>query len=734
MIMQKPEMKRLREGHPIIAPSELPWEKDGTANSSALYVERNKQIDSIIEAVAGCRLLENPAINKGLVISLYTGVGYNNQMNRKMQAKGLAFFTPDLEMIYRHPDPVLLPADHPDQIDYIGVEDVRLTYTEGRFYAWYCGYDGYKGAACAAWSEDLLNWVKLAPLPGDINRTDNKDHVIFPRQIDDRWWMLHRPWGKSFSQLNDYVIRLAESKSPEGPWYDRGELLRAAKSHELSKIWSGAGTVPIDIGNDRFLIIYHTGAYIRPDWRQYSAAAAIFDFSIYLSGADPSTAITHRVEPFMLPQTDWEINHELGIGIIFPMGSYIHNSQLYIVYGAGDRVTCAVVVDFERFLKYIESHPVNNKSSFFGDGIFEWQTTSNKLKGKWNSDGYNEEKYWGGFSQHHSVSENDQLPDWAIGPFEKYEGNPIFVPAENGWDRGHISGGVHNGSIIHWDNNYYYVYRGEQPLEQPLESGGNPEYDYICDIGLAISDDGIHFQRDLENSPFFRSGEDAKYSFEDVNLVRHGDEFYLFCNRWDWNNPKDPIANGAFLAVSHDLRHWDKKGLLFPNAKIMHRNPCVVQNPENYAARINGHFIMYLNNGLIATSDDLIQWTSEPVEQQWPGGEGCFALADYSKNNPEHILLFTGGHHTGQFYAIGEVLFNKNRPGQPLDWLQRPVLHTEPAYPWENGYSYKPPYHQVSRWRNTIFFTGMTHHNNKWWLYYGGSEYYTCLAWAQKEL
>ena len=82
---------------------------------------------------------------------------------------------------------------------------------------------------------------------------------------------------------------------------------------------------------------------------------------------------------------------------------------------------------------------------------------------------------------------------------------------------------------------------------------------------------------------------------------------------------------------------------------------------------------MYINGHIIGRSKDLLHWESAPLETRWPGREGCFALADYS-NDPEDIVLFTGGHHSGHFYAIGEVRFSKRDPESPLTWLPRPVL------------------------------------------------------------
>jgi len=367
----------------------------------------------------------------------------------------------------------------------------------------------------------------------------------------------------------------------------------------------------------------------------------------------------------------------------------------------------------------------NNKlEDFFGDGFFDWQFTD---KAEWK---YDEEKYWGGFSREPIDMTNYSLPDWAIGPFIKYPGNPVLAPSKDGWDCGRYGGGVHNGSIIKKNGKFYYIYRGEMEYP-PVYINENNYIDYICDIGIAISDDGIHFEKDTVHSPVFRKGKNEKYSFEDVNVVKYKDLYYLFCNRWDWRNATNPRESGIFLAVSEDLLHWEEKGLVFPDAKEIHRNPCVVQNPDNEAVKINGKFVMYINNGLIAYSDDLLNWQSTKVKNLWPGGEGCFALTDYSEKHSNKVLLFTGGHHTGHFYAIGEVLFSKDNLEEPVDWLPRPVIHAEPEYPYEDGLSAEEPHLPVSYWKDTVFFTGMTRHNGKWMLYYGGSEYYTCLATSE---
>lgn len=370
------------------------------------------------------------------------------------------------------------------------------------------------------------------------------------------------------------------------------------------------------------------------------------------------------------------------------------------------------------------------KNDFFEEGIFRWQLISHDREKTWRERCYSEERWWGDFPRNLKVPDHlfESYP-WAIGPFHKYAGNPILRPTPGGWDCGHVSGGVHNGAVIIKDDTFYYIYRGERPIDVPTRS----PMDYICDIGIATSKDGIHFTKDLEHSPIFRRGDRRKYSYEDVSIALFRDTYHLFCNQWFWDDMINPSFSGVFHAVSTDLLNWEPLGILFPDARRIHRNPVILVNPVNEAVAVDGQFILYINDGLVAYSDDMFHWQSKEIEHHWPGGEGCFALADYNKKRPDDIILFTGGHHTGHFYAIGEVLFSKSNPEQPLEYLPRPVLEADSSLSYENGYSADEPQQFITSWADTVFFTGMTLRNGRWWVYYGGSEYYTCLATARAE-
>jgi len=368
---------------------------------------------------------------------------------------------------------------------------------------------------------------------------------------------------------------------------------------------------------------------------------------------------------------------------------------------------------------------------FHGQGVFEWQFISADHARAWDEWHYDEARFWGGFSRDPVDPAADNYPDWAIGPFEKYPGNPVFRPDPQGWDNGVFGGGVHNGSILQKDGRLCYLYRAEFPIpnEPPVNSRRTPYFDYLCDIGLAVSEDGIHFTRVA--GPLLRRPEDWMYGFADVNCVSHAGRYFMFVTRWDWLHYEDPAVCGTYLAISDDLVHWEHHGLVFPAASRLHRNATVLQDPQNRAVRDrHGRFVMYINDGLMAYSDDLLHWQSHEMDAVWPGGECAIAIAQYHPRHPDAMVLFTGGHHTGHFYATGEVRFALHDPEEPLDWLPRPVLTADASIPYEDGRSADPPHQPVSFWRDTVFGCGLTQVGDTWYHYYGGSEYYTCLATA----
>ena len=118
----------------------------------------------------------------------------------------------------------------------------------------------------------------------------------------------------------------------------------------------------------------------------------------------------------------------------------------------------------------MNSNKANVQQDFFGEGFFDWQGSSAAVADKSKDWHYDENKYWGGFAR--GICRDPIYTPYFLGPFIKYKKSPVFAPAADSWDCGHIGGGVHNGSAVQKDGKIFYIYRGEMPHKLVEVEGG----------------------------------------------------------------------------------------------------------------------------------------------------------------------------------------------------------------------------------------------------------------------
>jgi predicted GH43/DUF377 family glycosyl hydrolase len=140
-------------------------------------------------------------------------------------------------------------------------------------------------------------------------------------------------------------MHLAVSETLDGVWRDCGEVLRAFLNPRCRSSWVGAGSVPIPMGQGRYVEIYHTGNYLvandRVFEREYDLDAAVFDLNRLLTG---KPAVTARLEHIMVPETEAEQRSRSSLqvaNVLFACGSYEYRGDLYIIYGGADTYTLA---------------------------------------------------------------------------------------------------------------------------------------------------------------------------------------------------------------------------------------------------------------------------------------------------------------------------------------------------------------------------------------------------------
>jgi predicted GH43/DUF377 family glycosyl hydrolase len=222
-------------------------------------------------------------------------------------------------------EPVLAPMDEREAR---GVEDPRVTEIDGVFYMAYTAYgrsaaDGFAITPMFARSTNLLAWERLGPL---VMGEDNKDHVLFPRQVGGRYIALHRrPPQIWLAESPDLCSWPAEHMRPLfGPRPDNGWD---------SKRVGGNGP-PIETGAG-WLMLYH--AY--DPQHVYRLGVALLD-------RDDPGRVLRRPRAFIFePEELWEMRGDVP-NVVFSCANPVVDGQVCVYYGAADHViglaTCAL--------------------------------------------------------------------------------------------------------------------------------------------------------------------------------------------------------------------------------------------------------------------------------------------------------------------------------------------------------------------------------------------------------
>ncbi|MBC8184609.1 glycoside hydrolase family 130 protein [candidate division KSB1 bacterium] len=218
--------------------------------------------------------------------------------------------------------------------------DPRVCWIEDRYYVTWCnGYSGYPTIG-VAYTEDFKTFFQMenAFLPF------NRNGVLFPRKIKDKFVMLSRPSDNGHTPFGDIFY----SQSPDMRyWGDHRYVMGTIKdSWQGTKI--GAGPIPIET-SEGWLMIYH-GVLTSCNGFVYSIGAALLDI-------DEPWKVIARTEPYILsPQTLYECVGDVP-NVVFPCAALVDppTGHLSIYYGGADTVTClahAYVDELIDFIKY----------------------------------------------------------------------------------------------------------------------------------------------------------------------------------------------------------------------------------------------------------------------------------------------------------------------------------------------------------------------------------------------
>lgn len=344
--------------------------------------------------------------------------------------------------------------------------------------------------------------------------------------------------------------------------------------------------------------------------------------------------------------------------------------------------------------------------------------------------------------------ETYEAAPWAFSGFVKQdEVNPILKPSDTLTFFCSISGkevqwesrNVLNPSAIVKNNKVHLFYRAQDSLGTSR-------------IGLAISEDGLHFKKN--EIPVFYPDHDAMKPYEWNYKKQEGVPLDEDCKNCYFDGTEDPriieSEEGTYvmtytaydgnkarlsLASSTDLIHWEKHGLVIndgPYTDLWSKSGAIVTERRNnkiVAVKINGYYWMYFGdtNLYMAFSKDLIHW--KPAINQENGQmisvmhprKGYFDSrlvepGPYALLDKEGIVLIYNASNASDYndpelpeftYAAGQALFDKNAPYKLIDRTEDYFIFPDKDY------------ELVGEVNNVCFVEGLVFFKGQWFLYYG---------------
>lgn len=340
-----------------------------------------------------------------------------------------------------------------------------------------------------------------------------------------------------------------------------------------------------------------------------------------------------------------------------------------------------------------------------------------------------------------------------IGPWTRASDQPVIRPQPAATFQDPVTGKTVHWEALHTFNpaaivrggKIYVLYRAED------DSGAMSIGGHVSRLGLAVSEDGLHFQQMPE--PVFYPSDDAQRGreipggTEDPRLVESPDGGYVLTYT-QWSRKRNSYSVG--VATSPDLTHWTKHGPAFGGAlggrydELKYKSAGIVTELRDgrlVAAKINGHYWMYwgeIEVGL-AFSDDLVHWT--PVETS-PGKTKVLLRARPGKADsafPETgpppvltprgiVMLYNAKNAEGKAgdtrlqpgtYSVEEALFSATDPSDLVARTGEPVF--SPKLPFERSGQYAA---------GTTFAEGLVVFKGRWWMYYGCADSFVGVATA----
>ena len=239
-------------------------------------------------------------------------------------------------------EPIQFVCDDPEIAEFVESYDPRVCWIEDRFYITWCNsYHGY--TIGMAYTHDFKTFYQMENSFLPFNRNG----VLFPRKIDNKYAMLSRPSDTGHTPFGDIFY----STSPDLIHWGCHRHVMAPKADKLT--WQctkvGAGPIPIET-TAGWLLFYH-GVLTSCNGFVYNMGVALLDI-------DQPWKVIYRSKDYLLnPRTTYECVGDVP-NVVFPCASLqdAATGRIAIYYGCADTITALAFCYVDEVLDFLKNN------------------------------------------------------------------------------------------------------------------------------------------------------------------------------------------------------------------------------------------------------------------------------------------------------------------------------------------------------------------------------------------
>jgi predicted GH43/DUF377 family glycosyl hydrolase len=217
-----------------------------------------------------------------------------------------------------------------------GCEDARVTYAaeDKRWYITYVGYSSMGARVRLASTQDFVQAERI----GGLGSTNDKDAALFPKRVNGRWAVVHRPEAGGREHI---WISFSEDMVH---WGETQCLMLEGAGPAWDRLRIGAGPPPIET-TAGWLLIYH-GVKAYGGRLVYRAGAALLDKD------KPQRLLARSPGWVFQAEAPYELTGLVG-HVVFPAGAIVRGEDVWMYYGAADMCVCLATAKITELLNLL---------------------------------------------------------------------------------------------------------------------------------------------------------------------------------------------------------------------------------------------------------------------------------------------------------------------------------------------------------------------------------------------